>query len=408
MMTVACSGKRYQLGTTHGAALQGAVRANIAGFQSACRDLRLEWLALVRDARRASQDYPDSVIEEIGGVARGAGLDFAAVLAFNLCHGVVFPDECTVLFAMGDATASGNPLFLKNSDKIGSESMVGPDFYKHKEVNVAVIMRPDDGPHIVGVAAAGSTGLKMGVNENGVAVGANIVRTVELGKRQVDTTQMRAIDRAQLAREGLQYRSALAAAGYVTARVAANPMSTPGNLEFVDPTCGVIIEGSYDRVAVQVVRSGIASRANSFVILHDLNDPQDASSSCRYTRTQQLLTQNFGKLTPELMQRFSQDHANGPGPNSICRHGSHYSEETSQSGMVVEINRQEAGSSRFWIALGKPCHAWAHREGSIGGTMSDSDAAPKEFLNGQTWKRFWKEEPNLADSSSGLPKGEYA
>ena len=51
----------------------------------------------------------------------------------------------------------------------------------------------------------------------------------------------------------------------VSARISENPTATPGNIEFVDSTTGVIVEGSYDRVALQVVKSGIASRANSFV-----------------------------------------------------------------------------------------------------------------------------------------------
>jgi hypothetical protein len=283
---------------------------------------------------------------------------------------------------------------MKNSDKIGADSLVGPEFHQYKEINVVLVTRDEDGPAIVGVAAAGSTGLKMGVSSLGVAVGANISRTLELAERKVDTTQMRALDRTQLGREGLQKESALEAANSVAAKISLNPMATPGNLEFVDSTAGAIVEGSYDRLALQILNSGVASRANSFVLMKELNNPADVSSYCRYTRTQQLLNENSGSLTPGLMKQFSQDHANGPGPNSICRHGTHYTEETSLSSMVVEIDGENPGNTRFWIALGKPCHAWKHKEASLEATFNQMENIPEGFVNGEIWKRFYTEEPH--------------
>ncbi|MEE8161082.1 MAG: hypothetical protein V3T61_05550, partial [Acidobacteriota bacterium] len=112
-----------------------------------------------------------------------------------------------------------------------------------------------------------------------------------------------------------------------------------------------------------------------------------------YSRTQQLLKENSGNLTPDLMKQFSQDHGNGPGPNSICRHGTHYTEETSLSSMVVEIDGDNPADTRFWIAMGKPCHAWKAGEACFEATFSQLEQIPEEFLNGEVWKRFYTEEP---------------
>lgn len=391
---IPCSGEAFEIGRMHGQLLRDVVRFNLANFWKGCCAAGLHRSIVLESAKRVAQDYCDRILEEIRGIAVGADVDVNELLAFNLCHGALFADECTVMFAMGDATASGNVLFLKNSDKIGSSSMVGENFYQNKEINVVVAIQPQEGPTMIGVSSAGSTGFKMGVNDRGVVAGTNIVRTSELRERKVDTTEMRALDRVQLARDGLMYPTAMEAAKAVSGRVAECPTATPGNIEFVDSKAGVIVEGSYDRVALQVVKSGIASRANAFVALRELNDPADVSSQCRYARTQRLLTQNSGKLTSDLMKRFSQDHSNGPGPNSICRHGEHYEEETSQSAMIVELNQQNPRQTRFWIAMGKPCHSWPHPDGSFEGTMDQLDRVPEGFLNGETWKRFWKEEPN--------------
>lgn len=392
-----CSGAPFEAGVTHGRVLRRAVAVNVSAFWSECAGLGVDRASMFRQARLLEQDYSDALLQEIRGIARGSGWPPAELLAFNLLRGAVFPDECTVLFAMGDATANGTVLFVKNSDKIGSASMTGPGFFGHKEINILLVLRAEDGPAIVGVAAAGSTGLKMGVSEAGIAVGANIARTIELSQRKVDTTQMRALDRTQLAREGLQKTTALEAASYTAARMAERPTATPGNLEFVDGRIGAIVEGSYDRVALQVVKSGIASRANSFVVMRDLNEPSDVSSYCRYVRSQELLRSHHGRLTPDLLRRFSSDHANGPGPNSICRHGVHFTEETSQSSMVVEIDPQRARETRFWLALGKPCHAWRNPEGFLSGRMDRLETFPAGFLNGEVWKRFWTEDPHGAE-----------
>jgi hypothetical protein len=384
----------FEIGKSQGLRLRNTIRFNLSNFFTGAAAAGLKRLPLLESAKRLAQDHSDSILKEIRGMAAGAQVEEADLLAFNLCHSAVFADECTVLFAMGDATASGKVLFLKNSDKIGGASMVGPNFYEHKEINVVLVIRPEHGPAIIGVSAAGSTGLKMGVSELGVVAGTNIARTAELATRSVDTTQMRALDRIQLAREGLSKPSALEAANFVAGRLAENPTATPGNIEFVDSTAGVIVEGSYDRVAMHVVRSGIASRANAFVAFRELNDPADISSQSRYARTQQLLSEHRGRLTPDLMKQFSQDHTDGPGPNSICRHGTHYEEETSQSSMIVELEPGNPRLTRFWIAMGKPCHAWRHPEGNFAGRMDQLDRVPQGFLSGETWKRFWSEKPN--------------
>ncbi len=391
---IVCQGNPSDIGSKHGSLLKSAIEHNVENFWTACKAVRVEKQTLIQEAKMLAQDYTDVLVKEIRAIAKATNLDFGELLAFNLCHGRIFPDECSVMFAMGDASASGKALFSKNSDKIGGQSMEGPNFYKHKEINVALVVRDDDGRVIVGVSSAGSTGLKMGVNNLGMATGTNIARTVELGEKTIDTTQMRALDRVQLAREGLQMENALDAGNDIASRVAANPTATPGNIEFVDSTNGVIIEGSYDRVAVQIVKSGIASRANSFVVLKDLNDPSDVSSHCRYVRSQQFLKEHSGQLTPDLMKQLTQDHENGPGPNSLCRHGQHYEEETSQSSMVVELDGENPKKTSFWIALGKPCHAWRDPDGFIQGTLDQLDQIPEGFFNGEVWKRFWTEEAN--------------
>jgi hypothetical protein len=396
------TGTALAIGRTHGGQLAEAVAINVRAFwrrmvaagwtrETVLARARIDEGGLLSDARR----------EEITGIAEGARVPYPDVLAYNLYYGWAYPEECTVMWAFPDAAAGGKTLFLKNSDKIGRADMVGDVFYKNKEINVIVALRPEGKPALIGVANAGSAGLKMGVNDHGVAAGTNIARTLELRHRKVTTTQERAVDRAQLARDGLEMDTALAAGGAIVARVAASPMATPGNVEFVDAHRAFVIEGSYDRLAVQVYDSGTGSRTNRFVVLHELNDPEDLSSYCRYVRTQQLLARQPGQLTLDDFAAFTRDHANGPGLNSICRHNEDVRSETTQSALVAAIDPASPADTVVRIALGKPCHAWRHADGHTEATLRfRPEDIPQEFQSGEVWKRYWTEAPSAGEPAA--------
>ncbi len=389
-------GTYYQVGLGTGSRAAPFVRANVAAFwrELAAAGKSPAWLR--GKAREEAALLPAHTVEEIAGVAEGSRLPLADLLAYNLYGDWVFPDGCTVMMAIGAAGHNGNTLFMKNSDQVGSDKMVGAGFDQHKEVYVIQIVKPDEGNTMVGVSAAGRTGLKVGLNDKGVATGSNIARTKEFTARKLDITKIRASDRTQLMRQGLEKNTAKTAANYVAGLILENPTSTPGNIEFADKDEGVIIEGSYTHQALDVVRDEIAARANRFQLLEYTNDPADVSSVCRYQRCLQLLRENEGQLTLDKLIEFSRDHGNGPGPNSICRHGTHYSEETSLGAAVIEIDREDPLKSRIVMSLGKPCHAWRDPAGQLSLTMDSLDGSlPAGFTDGGVWKQFYSEEPQL-------------
>ncbi len=380
-------------GLAHGRAFRGAVRANVLGFWEAARAAGWATGDLRMAARAGAAALTQERREEILGIARGAALPAEAVLAFDLFHSSFSPDECTVMMAVGSASATGSTVFMKNSDKIGADSLVGDDFYMHKEINIVVDLRDDSGRRIIGVSAAGSTGLKMGVNDAGVAAGSNIARTSELKERRVDVTQLRALDRGQILRGGLSYGEAEEAARWAVAAMIESPTDTPGNVEFADPKVAFIIEGSYRHWAVQEIRDRVAARSNMFVILERLNDPADHSSQARYARSVSLLEPLEGRVRPEDLSAFSQDHANGPGLNSICRHSKDHTDETSLSAMVATLDGADPDRSHVDFALGKPCWAWNDPDGVLSITLADPpEAIPERFRSGEVWRRLYVEE----------------
>ncbi len=238
--------------------------------------------------------------------------------------------------------------------------------------------------------------MKMALNNRGIAAGTNISRTIELAQKKVDLTQLRAVDRAQLIRDGLEKESALEAAAMVMQKIAENPMATPGSVEFAEARVAYIIEGSYDRLALKKVVDDIDSRSNCFVILKELNRPDDLSSICRYVRTQEILKPLKGKVTAEVMKRITMDHANGPGPNSICRHSSDFRDETTLSAAIMEIDQHHPAKSKMHVCIGKPCHAWNEPESNITISMDSTlEDIPSGFFNGEVFKKHYTEEPNI-------------
>ncbi len=390
-------GSFHRIGRGHGEQLAEAVGVNVTQFLHVMAAQGWDAPALRRRALACERRFSDDRLGEIAGISEGAKRDYPDVLAYNLFYGHAYPEDCTVMWAMPDATASKKLIFMKNSDKIGGEKLVGDGFHKNKEINVVLGLRPAGKPATLGVAAAGSTGLKMGVNDRGVATGTNISRTTELRTRKVSTTQERAIDRVQLSRDGLEKDTALGAGNLVVAKLSDSPMATPGNLEFIDSKLAYVIEGSYDRLAVQFYHTGTGVRTNRFIVLQALNDPDDVSSYCRLVRCSELLKAKEGRLVPADFIEFSADHANGPGLNSICRHSPNFKDETSQSAQVAEIDAADPAKTRVWLALGKPCWAWREPGGSMAIDMQFKvDDIPEGFRSGDVWKKYWTEEPNTA------------
>jgi hypothetical protein len=389
-------GNHYAIGYASGVKTAPSVRANVSSFWQAIKAMGHHRSWLLDKAREEIGLLMPHFIDEIAGIAEGSQLAFGDVLAYNLYGDYVFADGCTVMMAIGGAGHNGNTLFMKNSDQVGSDSMVGPNFDRNKEIYVIQVISPDEGNRIIGVSAAGRTGIKVGLNDRGVATGSNIARTIELRERKVDISQVRASDRTQLMRQGLEKNTAAEAANLVSGLIMESPTSTPGNIEFADSNEGIIIEGSYTHQAIDIVHDQVAARANRFQLLEYTNQPEDVSSVCRYQRCMQLLRENEGNLTLDKFMEFSHDHANGPGPNSICRHGSHYQEETSLGAAVMEIDREQPNKSRIIMALGKPCHAWRHSDGYIELSMDqNTETVPDGFFDGNVWKKFYSEEPLL-------------
>lgn len=120
-------------------------------------------------------DYDRRCLEEIGGIAEGAGLPEIDVLAINVRTEVMFGaaargdaapprDGCSAVVLMPRITADGHTLLAQNWDWIEGT----------RQTAVIVEARPDDGPAYIAVMEAGLLA-KMGLSAAGIGLTTNTI-----------------------------------------------------------------------------------------------------------------------------------------------------------------------------------------------------------------------------------------
>jgi len=358
-----------------------------------------------RDVIKKEKYLSVNLCEEISKISNDVNLTYFNILMYNLYHDFVFPSGCTVLLSAGDASLSGNNILLKNSDKSGRESFVGDEkkYFRCKEINVLRVIKNGKNT-IVGVSDPGMVGIKMGINSRGIATASNCGRTKDFVLRKPDLTTT-GNSRGLLMVKALECSDTVAeATEKVLSEILRNPISVPGILWFVDSMSGNIIEYSCKEFAVEKIKKGVSCRSNMFTLLKHLNYEGDLSSICRYTRANELLQANKGLITPQKMMEFSMDHINGPGQNSICRHGKSYPDknlpeitralgegDTTVSSAIMEIDKNNPRKSKIFIALGKPCRSWKTKEGHIAIEVDNIRDINEGFTNGEKFKKFYEE-----------------
>lgn len=395
----------YELGRTRGEQLRDAIRHNVDGFWTAVQRQAIDRETVYAEADRGGERLAPETHAEIEGKAETVGIDVRDLLAFSLFEETLVPDGCTTAIAAGTAAANGETIFYKQSDKKGADEFEGEDYHEHQQINVVRIENPDDKNKVIGVTAAGSQAVKMGLNDKGVAIGSNIARTTTFDEEGTDSKDWAAASRGEYMRQGLLHGdTANEVAEHITPMLFADPMSSPGNIDIADHERAVILEGEFTHLASEWVDDGIVGRGNKFQVLDDLNRSEDEipSSYRRHERVMEVLEENEGSVTVDTMRSLSIDHTNGPGLESICRHEENgYTDETSLSAAIFDIDGDDPENTDVYIALGKPCHAWRTDEGEGWIKIkagADEDDVPDAFLNGEAWLDHYTEEPYAGEA----------
>ena len=338
-------------GRQYGAQAAARIHRCIAAYRDAFRHRAgLDWSVAVAQARRYQADieaFSPDALQEMRGIAQGAGVDFDAILVLNCRSELMFaaargkgatpPGECTSFAVTPEASADGHMLLGQNWDWVPFA----------REVCVLLEVQRDDKPGFGTIVEAGMLA-KVGFNTAGLGLCTNtLVSERDADRRGVPYHVML---RALLDAESLEQADGIlhSAQRALSANyLLADKSGKAANFE--------TIAGDARDVRTTRPQAGLLAHANHFVAAEFA--PLDAyvgKSPHSLTRLEDLWRGLKAKprLSVPRLQEILRSHRHAP--NGICSHpdpAAHplYARCTVAS-VVADLTAGEA-----WYTDGPPC-----------------------------------------------------
>jgi isopenicillin-N N-acyltransferase-like protein len=253
---------------------------------------------VIRSYRAVTVEYLPWVVEELDGVAEGAGVDPLAVFAASIEE--IAPVEastgCSDLVVTGELSANGHLLVAHNND-----------LYAEDEDDLVAIEWRVPGEPVVFSLGSGPW-LSVGWNDAGLSVTGN-----ELSPND----ERVGIPRLLQMRDVVARRTLASAVEAVLHPARASSY----NWVFAHPTDGALnVEGSATEAAVEEPGpAGFLAHTNHYASsdMQRFESTDHYANSCTRLERARALAQGEG-MTVETLRAALADHANGP--DSICQH----------------------------------------------------------------------------------------
>jgi isopenicillin-N N-acyltransferase-like protein len=338
-------GGALERGRQHGEQASDLIRFNLEGYRRLFKhDTGLDWsevLSRARQYERAIEEYAPHLLEEMRGIAEGAGVSLDDILALN-CRTEILSmttipllGECTALFVAPEATADGHSYVAQNWD--WSNVLRGG--------TVLLRVEQSDRPTVLTLTEAGMVG-KIGLNSAGIGVCTNFLRhdhrRIGVPFHVLLRSALEA-DRLGLAVAAI-YRGLRADSGnYLLAHAdgeAVDLEATPSDVGFLFPQEGVLVHTNHFLTPrLQAGDVGIVDSDNTLA---------------RYGRAVRLLNGSAGKVTLEVLQGLFRDHFNYP--HAICRHPDPTLSEIERGATLASIII-DLTAGEMYVSMGEPCQA---------------------------------------------------
>ena len=343
-LLIEVSGPPRERGRQYGEQAATRIKRGIEHYSRQLENNKLGWPELqkiVATFEPTIAAFDASYIDEMHGIAEGAGVEYAAVVMLNARTEVlkladrmrnkqpvpIDPDGCTGVIALPEATAYGRVIHAQNWDWKAECA----------ESSVVLKVHRDDGPDYLTFTEAGALA-RSGMNAAGIAITANYLEC----ERDYRTL---AVPLALIRRKVLeQKRLALAMqAVYVTAKSAANNI-------MVSHAGGVAInfECAPDETFQVQPERGVVVHANHWLSpvaltkLRDLGVQKMPDSLYRDERVRQLVTPHIGKITADTIKNALFDDFETPW--SVCRPPRPHTSNNLSATVAMIVMEPELGS----------------------------------------------------------------
>lgn len=287
-----------------------------------------QMLAHSKDYLTPSRKVYPQYVEELEGIAEGAGVSFDDIF-LSMCEELwesPILHGCTDMAARGRATQDGTTLIAHTNDlSLASGTRL-----------VILKIQAGDEPEILAVSPGGVA----------ISAGYNAAR-ISLTGNQLDSNDVRpGVPRLLVVRAILGSRTLSEA---MTHCLLPQRASSYNNV-LADASGEVYsMEGSATDLEAIYIEKDVMAHANHYIApamrRFELDRSTNANSIIRYNRAEYLLRENYGKLTPDLFRKLLADHAGYP--TSICKHGL---ESFTVFSIIIQVETLKA-----WIGRGFAC-----------------------------------------------------
>ena len=336
---VRVAGPPRDRGRRYGEATRDRVRLSVDAYRDVFAAYAgWEWAKVTEEALRYVEPvraFGERYLDEMRGLAEGAGVAFEDVLAINTRTEIMFaakaraaehggraPGECTSFAVLPEASADGHTLIGQNWD-----------WLLHSfDTCVVLEVEQDEGPDFVTVVEAGLLA-KTGMNSSGIGLCANAL--VSDSDRGVP-----GIPFLTVLQSG--YRSS--SANYLVAHrdgIAVDVEGAPGD---------------FARLFLLFPEGGLVTHTNHF--LSPSYDGKDVSlwvmpdSPFRLERIRAAVAAAGPSVSIQTFQAALTDHANYP--SGVCCHPDARMAPHDQGATVASI-LMDLDARRMWVADGQPC-----------------------------------------------------
>ena len=342
------NGSHYQMGCQYGEACRDQVRHSVENARALLDDafetLQLTWEAALIQSRKyipfAEERFPQYV-EELHGIASGAGVEFDHVAMVNAMEAVTTDalhlTKCTSLAVAQERSANGHVLVAHNEDWLPEDE---PDL-------VIVRAHPDDEPPFIAMTY-GSLLPTIGFNADGIA---QCCDSVYPGDSRIGSPRVivsRAVLSARTPGEAV--------------RCTLSPQRAAGYNHLIVHESGEMynVEVSARRFAVLPGENGLIAHTNHYLnpLMMEIESEPDelVATRVRYFRALRLLN-----LTPqhslETLQVIQRDHVNRP--DSICNHAVHEIDPMDREKTITAL-LFDLTERRLLACWGNPCENQYH------------------------------------------------
>ena len=338
-------GASLERGQGYGEAARERINSAVAVYTETLSHYgRMDWAGLTRASRDflpAIEGYAPELVEEMKGVAQGAGVDFADILTLNcrselMARAYASANECTSMAALPQQTAAAETLLAQNWDW-----MIGQ---ADNQVCLKIPAR-DNIPALVTFTEAGQLA-KLGMNSAGLALCVNALWT----------------DRVRVGLPWLiMARKVLESATLTEAIGRCFLPDRAGSINFMIAHRGgeaVDLEMAAREQNMYWAQDGLLAHANHFLTpgegFTDLRPKLDywPSSYNRQRRMERLLRTKSGELSEGTIKEILTDHFDNP--FSICAHPNPNKPKVEHMGTLLGLI-MNLTARKITYCHGRPC-----------------------------------------------------